>query len=339
MRSIWITKSGGLDVLQVRESPDPELTPGHVRVRVHASGLNFSDVMARQGLYPDAPKPPCVVGYEAAGVVEALGEGVHEPAVGTRVIALSRFGGHADTLCVPAEQIVPMPDAMSFEEGAALPVNYITAYHMLFRIAAVRPRETVLVHMAAGGVGLAALQLCRTVESVVTFGTASASKHGALREHGCDHPIDYRTLDYAPEVMKLTDGKGVHIILDALGGKDWKKGMDLLRPVGRMVAFGFANMATGETKSMLTMIRQGLSIPLFTPLGLMDKNRSVAGVNIGHLWGEMDLLKEEMADLIALYRAGRIRPVIDTTFPFAQAADAHRRIQDRQNIGKVVLVP
>lgn len=339
MRSIWITKSGGLDVLQVRDTPDPELTRGHVRVKVHASGLNFADVMARQGLYPDAPKTPCVVGYETAGVIEALGEGVQEPAVGTRVIATTRFGGHADTVCVPAEQVVPMPEGMTFEEGAALPVNYITAYHMLFRVAALRPRETALIHMAAGGVGLAALQLCRTVEGVVTFGTASASKHAALREHGCDHPIDYRTLDYAAEVMRLTDGKGVHVVLDALGGKDWKKGINLLRPVGRLVAFGFANMLTGDTKSLFTMIRQGLSIPLFSPLGLMDKNRAVAGVNIGHLWGETELLREEMSDLIALYRAGKIRPPIDMTFPFAQAADAHRRIQDRQNIGKVILVP
>jgi NADPH:quinone reductase-like Zn-dependent oxidoreductase len=339
MRAIWIMKPGGPDVLRVRETPDPELRPGEVRVRVRACGLNFAEVMARQGLYPDAPKPPSVVGYEAAGVVEALGEGVTEPAVGTRVLALCRFGGHSDTLCVPAGQVLVMPDAMSFEEGAAIPVNYLTAYHMLFRVGGLRSGERVLVHMAAGGVGLAVLQLCRTVPGVVTFGTASASKHATIREEGCEHPIDYRTHDYVAEVMRLTNGKGVDIVLDALGGKDWKKGYELLRPAGRLIAFGFANMASGERRSYFNMVKQALSIPLFTPLGLMGTNRSIAGVNIGHLWDEQEMLTEELHALLDLYRKGSIKPRIDAVIPFERAAEAHRRIQDRKNVGKVVLVP
>src|SRR5690349_16952557 len=224
MKAIWITKYGGPEVLAVRDGPDPEPGPGEVRVRVRAAGLNFADIMARLGLYPDAPKPPCVVGYEAAGVVDALGSGVAGPPVGARVLALSRFGGQADVICIPAAHAVPMPAAMSFEEAAALPVNYITAYHALFRVAALRPGEKVLVHMAAGGVGIAALQLCRTVEGVETFGTASASKHGALRDEGCHHPIDYRTRDYEAEVRGLTGGRGVDVVLDPLGGRDWRKG-------------------------------------------------------------------------------------------------------------------
>jgi NADPH:quinone reductase-like Zn-dependent oxidoreductase len=339
MRAIWITKPGGPEVLEVRETPDPELKPGHVRVRVRACGLNFAEVMARQGLYPDAPKPPSVVGYEASGVVDALGEGVTSIAVGARVMALTRFGAHADTICVPERLVLPIPDEMSFEEAAAIPVNYITAYHMLFRVASIRPGEKVLIHMAAGGVGLAALQLCQTVQGVETFGTASASKHDAIRKEGCHHPIDYRSVDYADEIMRLTGGRGVDVILDALGGKDWKKGIDLLRPVGRLVAFGFANMSSGEKRSLFHMARQALSIPLFSPLGLMDKNRSVSGVNIGHLWDELDLLTEEMNALLDLYKKGVVRPHIDATFPFSEAAAAHRRIQDRKNIGKVLLIP
>src|SRR5262252_7975292 len=139
-----------------------------------------------------------------------------------------------------------MPDDMTFEEAAAIPVNYVTAYHMLFRVGALRPRERVLVHMAAGGVGIAALQLCKTVEGVETFGTASASKHDVLREEGCTHPIDYRSVDYEAAVRDLTEGKGVDIVLDALGGRDWKKGFELLRPAGRLIAFGFANMSAGD---------------------------------------------------------------------------------------------
>jgi NADPH:quinone reductase-like Zn-dependent oxidoreductase len=339
MKAIWITKFGGPEVLEVRDAPDPTPQQGEVRVRVRAAGLNFADIMARLGLYPDAPKPPCVVGYEAAGVVDALGSGVSAPAIGTCVLALSRFGGHADTLCIPAAQAVPMPAAMSFEEAAALPVNYITAYHALFRVAAIRPGEKVLVHMAAGGVGIAALQLCRTVEGVETFGTASASKHDAIRAQGCDHPIDYRTTDYAKEVRRLTGGKGVDVVLDPLGGNDWRKGYKLLRAAGRLVAYGFANLASGEKRSVPSTLAKMATVPVFTPIGLMNDNRAVAGINIGHLWDEAGMLAGELQALLALYEKGAVKPHVDEVYSFARAADAHRRIQSRKNVGKVVLVP
>ena len=339
MRAIWITKAGGPEVLEVREAADPVPGRGQVRVRVKAAGLNFAEVMARQGLYPDAPKVPFVAGYEAAGVIDALGEGVTGLTVGTRVMAMSRFGAHADTLVTATQLVVPIPDTMTFEEAAAVPVNYITAYHMLFRVANLRPRSKVLVHMAAGGVGIAALQLCRTVPGVVTFGTTSASKHDAVRAQGCDHPIDYRSADYAEDIRRLTGGKGVDIILDALGGKDWKKGMELLRPAGLLIAFGFANMATGDRKDYLNLVSQSLQIPIFTPLGLMNNNRGVAGVNIGHLWDELDLLNEELAAVLELYKEGKIKPQVSDVVPFDRAADAHRIIQSRKNIGKVILVP
>jgi NADPH:quinone reductase-like Zn-dependent oxidoreductase len=339
MRAIWTTRAGGPEVLEVRDGPDPIPGAGEVRVRVHAAGLNFADIMARLGLYPDAPKLPAVVGYEVAGVVDALGAGVTAPPVGTRVLTVTRFGGQAELVCVPAGQVLPMPEAMSFEEGAALPVNYITAYHALFRVAALRPREKVLVHMAAGGVGLAALQLCRTVEGVETFGTASAAKHEALRQEGCQHPIDYRKQDYEAEVRRLTGGRGVDVVLDPLGGKDWKKGYRLLRPAGRLVAYGFANLAGGERRDYLRLAREVVKVPIFTPMALMNDNRAIAGVNIGHLWGEIEMMSEELQALLALYQRGAIRPHVDSTFPFARAGEAHRHIQSRKNIGKVVLVP
>ena len=234
MRAVWITRPAGPEGLEVRETADPEPGPGQVRIRVHAAGLNFAEVMAAQGLYPDAPKPPCVVGYEVAGVIDATGDGTRDHAAGRRVLALTHFGGHADVVCVPAEQVLPIPEAMSFEQAAALPVNYLTAYHMLFRVAGVRPGERVLVHMAGGGVGTAVLQLCRTVDDVEVFGTASAAKHDVLKAEGCAHPIDYHTTDYAAEIRRLTAGQGVDIVLDPLGGHDWRKGLKLLRPCGRL---------------------------------------------------------------------------------------------------------
>jgi NADPH:quinone reductase-like Zn-dependent oxidoreductase len=324
-------------VLEVREAPDPAPAAGEVRVRVRASGLNFSDLMARQGLYPDAPKPPCVVGYEASGIVDALGEGVSEPEAGARVLVLTRFGGQSSAVCVPAAQAMRIPDAMTFEEGAALPVVYLTAYHILFRVAAIRPGMKVLVHMAGGGVGLAAMQLCRTVAHVTTFGTASEGKHAALREHGCDHPIDYK--DYVRRVREITGGKGVDLVLDPRGGDDWRKGYDLLRPAGMLVAFGFANMAAGRTRNLVNVVRNYLAVPKFSPMSLMGHNRAVAGVNVGHLWNEIPMLAAEVHEVLGLFSAGKIKPVIDSTFKFDDARAAHERMHDRKNVGKIVLLP
>src|SRR5689334_16398867 len=339
MRAVWLTKAGGPEVLTVRETPDPSPGRGEVRIRVRAAGLNFAEVMARQGLYSDAPKLPCVVGYEVAGEVDAVGDGVDTLSVGQRVLALVRFGGHADVVCVPVAQVVEMPDAMSFEEAAAIPVNYLTAYHMLFRVANVRPGERVLVHMAAGGVGTAVLQLCATVDDLEVFGTASAAKHDVLKAEGCAHPIDYHATDYAAEVGRLTAGEGVDIVLDPLGGRDWRKGLKLLRPCGRLVAYGFANLASGQQRRPARLVSQVAGIPLLTPLGLMNHNRTVSGVNIGHLWGQIAILREELQAVLVLWDQGRIKPHIDRTYPFAEAATAHRRILQHQNTGKIVLVP
>lgn len=339
MREITITRHGGPDVLEIRERPDPDPGPGEARVRVRACGFNFAELMARQGLYTAAPQPPCVVGYEAAGVVDAVGEGVEQFEPGDRVIAAVNFGAHADTLVAGADQLHTMPEEMSFEEGAAIPVNYLTAYHMLFRVAHLKDGESLLVHMAAGGVGTAVLQLCQTVENVELFGTASPGKHEGLRERGCDHPIDYRNRDYAEEVRRITDGEGVDVVLDPLGGTDWKKGYELLRSVGRLVVYGFANMVTGARRNWFNIAWQYLSMPRWHPMRFMTDNKTVSGVNLGRLWDRVDLLREEMEALVELYEQGVVRPRIDSTIPFKNAARAHRRMHDRENVGKIILVP
>ncbi|HET8734823.1 MAG TPA: medium chain dehydrogenase/reductase family protein, partial [Anaeromyxobacteraceae bacterium] len=304
MRAIFITRRGGPEVLSVRELPDPVPGPGEVRVAVRAAGLNFADVMARMGLYPDAPRLPAVVGYEVAGEVDAVGPGVTSPAPGDRVLAFVRFGGHAEKVVLPATQALPMPGGMTFEQGAALPVVYLTAWHALFRVGHLAPGRTVLVHMAAGGVGIAALQLCATVPGVTVIGTASAAKHGVLREEGCHHAIDYRTQDYEAEVRRITGGRGVDLVLDALGGADWRKGYRLLRPAGQLVTLGFANLAAGPRRSVTRALRQLLSVPRFSPIALMDDNRGVAGVNMGHLWGEAEMVQGEFQAILALFRDG-----------------------------------
>lgn len=340
MRQVWITKAGPPEVLQVREAPDPAPGPGEVRVRVAAAGVNFADTSARLGLYPDAPPIPFVVGYEVSGTIDAVGEGVDAARVGTRVFAMTRFGGYSDVVCVPQGQAIPMPAAMTFDEGAALPVVYLTAHHMLVHLGNVQRGDTVLIHAAAGGVGLAALQLCKHA-GATTIGTASASKHAYLRDAGLDHAIDYRTQDFEAEVLAVTGRRGVDIALDAQGGESLAKSLRCLAPAGRLFAFGAASFTEAGTRNYFTIAKGFLHTPLLAlhPLNLMGHNRGVIGVNMGRLWGETRLLQKQFEQLVALYERGAIKPVVDARVPFDQAPEAHRRLMERKNIGKVLLVP
>ena len=336
MRQIWITKAGPPEVLQVREAPDPQAGPGQLRVRVKAAGINFADLMARVGLYPDAPKLPCVVGYEVAGVVDQVGPGVAGFAAGDRVLAMPKFGGYTDTLVVPAAQALPMPAAMSFEEGAALPVVYLTAHHMMFYTGTLHPRSAVLIHSAAGGVGVAAIQLAKTRDCVI-LGTASPSKHEFLRGLGCHHPIDSGA-DFAPAVKAALGERGLDLVLDAVGAASWKKGYELLGPCGRLVAFGLSAASSGKTRSIVHAVGQVLRIKRWNPIALMNDNKTITGVNLGHLFGRPDILTPQLQALIALYEAGHVKPHVDRTFRFEEAAAAHHYIHDRKARGKVVLV-
>lgn len=339
MKAVWIPKFGKPDVLEVRESEDPTPGPDEVRIRVRASGINFAEIMARQGLYQDAPTPPMIVGYEVSGVIDVVGADVTDRSEGQRVLALTRFGGYADTVCVKAERCFVMPDAMTFEEGAALPVNFLTAYHMLYNVFRIRPGDHVLIHQVAGGVGTAASQLCRAVGGVTSYGTASKAKHDYAREHGCDHPIDYHTVDYADEIRRLTDGRGVDAVLDALGGTDWKKGYELLRPGGLLMPFGWANMAKFGKRRMTHVVGQLTKMPWWSPVKLMQANKGVAGINMGRLWEEDDLMSNAFDALVTLYDEGAVRPHVDRAFPFEQAGEAHAYIEAGQNVGKVLLTP
>lgn len=338
MRQVWIPKIGGPDVLEVREAPDPEPKEGEVRIRVAAAGLNFADILARLGLYPDAPKLPAVVGYEVAGHVDRVGAGVRGLTQGMRVLALTRFGGHSDTVTVPAGQALRIPPELSFEKAAAIPVNYLTAWTMLVWLGHVREGERVLVHAAAGGVGQAAVQICRWRGAQV-IGTASASKHERLRALGVAHTIDYRTQDFEEEVRRITAGRGVDIALDAVGGRSFRKSYRCLAPLGRLCVFGFSSAAPGRTRSLLAVLSGFLAMPWFHPLLLMKSNRGVFGVNLGHLWDRGELLRRMLGEILRLVAEGTFDPVVDGTFPLERAAEAHAHIQARRNFGKVLLVP
>jgi NADPH:quinone reductase-like Zn-dependent oxidoreductase len=227
-----------------------------------------------------------------------------------------------------------MPATMPFEEAAAVPVNYLTAVLMLRFFANVKEGERVLVHAAAGGVGMAAIQLCRIAGAEV-IGTASASKHERLRQMGVAHCIDYRTEDFEEGVRRVTQGRGVDVALDATGA--FRKSYRCLAPLGRLVCFGVSQASSGMTPSRFRALLAVAQLPWFHPIRLMNDNRAVIGVNLGHLWDHIDLLRREMLGLLADYEAGRIKPVVAKTFPLEHAAQAHRYLQERQNVGKVVL--
>ena len=337
MRQIWITKVGAPDVLAVKEAPDPVAGTGEVRVRVRASGINFADLMARVGLYPDAPKLPCVVGYEVSGVIDAVGQGVTDLAVGDRVLAMCKFGGYSDVVVVPARQAIKLPDAMSFEEGAAFPVVYVTAFNMMLWTGNLRPGSSVLVHSAAGGVGVAALQIART-RGCVVLGVASAGKHGVLRELGCQHPLDAAG-DYGAQARAIVGDRGVDLILDPVGGKSWTEGYDLLAPCGRLVAFGLSAAASGNKRSLFHALAQVIAVKKWSPMKLMDDNKTISGTNMGHLFARPDLLEPQLVELMAMYGRGELRPHVDRTFKFDEAGAAHQYIHDRKAKGKVLLVP
>ncbi len=337
MKQVEIPRYGGPEVLEVVERPDPEPGPGELRIAVRATGINFADILARMGLYRDAPKPPMVMGYEVSGVVDAAGSDAPAELVGQRVVAMTRFGGHADCVVVPAESAVRLPDAMGFEEAAAMPVVYLTAYHMLYHLGNLHPGERVLIHSAGGAVGLAAIQLCKR-RGAEMFGTASAGKHERLRELGVSHCIDYRAEDFEQVVAERTDGKGVHIVLDAVGGASFKKSYRSLAKGGRLFCFGISSFAGAGKRSFWRTAGSVMAMPLFSPIRFMLDNKGVFGVNLGDLWDEQELVLGELNALLELYAAGDIRPAVDRAFPLEQAADAHRYIQERKNFGKVVLV-
>lgn len=340
MRQVWITKTGAPETLEVREAPDPHAGKGQVRIRVKACGINFADIMARLGLYPDAPKLPAVMGYEVAGTIDEVGAGAGSLKVGDEALALTRFGGYSDVVVVDEDQAYPLPTGFTCAQAAVLPVNYLTAYQMLFVMGGIKQGERVLVHSAAGGVGFAAVDLC-AIAGAEFIGTASAGKHKALQDRGVKHCIDYRTQDFETEVMRITNGKGVHIILDAVGGKSWAKGLRCLTPTGRLVVFGFSGAATGKKPNLLAALRNLLAVPWlkFNPMWLMNNNKAVIGVNVGHLWDEREMVAGWMRQILAWCEEGKIHPTVDREFKFEEAPLAHHHIQDRKNIGKVVLVP
>ncbi len=341
MRAMVVRRYGAPENLELREMPEPQPGPGEVLVRVRAVGINFADLLQRMGLHPGTPKPPFIPGLEVAGTVEqppSVTDGNEGEALqaGDRVVAFTSFNAYAERVVTPARRVYRIPGNMSFEDAAAIPVNYLTAYHSMFTMGNLQPGDRILVHGAAGGVGIAAVQLARA-RGLVVFGTAGPSKQDYLRRIGVDHPIDYSREDFLQVVRRFAPD-GIEMAMDPIGGRSFRRSAECLGATGRLVVYGFSAAAGPEGKRSLWRGAKVLfETPRFHPLKLMQRNLAVIGVHLGRMEKRGALLRSELDELFGLWSTGQIKPVIGKTFPLEEAAAAHRFIHNRQNVGKVVL--
>lgn len=337
MRECVITRSGGPDVLRVIERQGHPPGPGQIAIEVHFAGVNFADLAARAGIYGPAPRPPFVPGFEVSGVVVGKGEGVTQFEVGDRVLCGTRFGGYADEVVVDAARARRLPEGVSLEAGAALVAQYVTAWHALTESTRMRPGEWVLVHAVAGGVGTAAVQLCREL-GFNLIGTASTEEKLAFaRAQGAQHVINYSKENFVSRVREITSGRGVDVVLDANGGTSFRQSQHCLAPGGRLVVYGAAGLFPRSTLDWVRVARDYLRQPRFTPFELINGNTAVVGLQILLLWDQLELLGREIDALLALLARGAISPVIDQVFALEDAPEAHRYLHARKTRGKVLL--
>ncbi len=343
MRAIVVRKYGAPDVLEWKEVPDAQPKPGQILIRVRAIGINFADLLARLGVYSTTPKAPFIPGLELSGEVEHVAPGGKTKGApglqpGDRVAALTMFNAYAEKVAVNAEQVFPLPGGMTFEQGAAIPVNYLTAWQSMFEMGNLRAGDRMLITSAAGGVGVAAVQLAKA-RGIITFGTASTGKQDFLRQQGVDHPIDY-TKESFREVVRRVAPEGIEMAFDAIGGKSYLQSYKCLGPMGRLVAYGFSTVVGDNGKvNYLRAAREMWDTPRFHPLKLIDRNIAVIGVHIGKLAHKAHVMRGQLEEIFKLWQSGAVKPIIGKTFPLQEAAEAHRYIHARKNIGKVVLCP
>jgi synaptic vesicle membrane protein VAT-1 len=341
MRAMVVRRYGPPQVFESREVGDLQAKAGEVLIRVKAIGVNFADLLQRMGLYPGTPKPPFVPGIEVAGVVEKTTAPERTGEAGSlqqgdAVVGFTPFGAYAEWVSVPRNRVFRVPPGIRFDDAAAIPVNYLTAYHSLFTMGNLQPGDRILIHGAAGGVGIAAVQLART-RGLVVFGTAGSEKQEFLRKIGVEHPIDHQKSDFKQVLQKFAPD-GIEMVMDPIGGRSYARSFDCLGPNGRLVVYGFSAAAGSSGKrNWLRSLKALVQTPWFHPLKLMGKNVSVIGVNIGRMPARGSSVRNEMDAIFEMFANGKIKPVIAKSFPLGQAADAHRYIHERQNIGKVIL--
>jgi len=341
MRSIVLNGFGGLKGVKALKKPEPTLGEGEVLIRVKACGLNFQDLMARQGVIDSPPKTPFIMGSECAGDIEQVGEGVENFKVGDRVVALPDHKAWAELVAVPATSVFALPAGMSYLDAAAITMNYTVAYILLFDLACLTPGKSVLLHSAGGGVGQAVVQLAKTIDDVTIFGVCSKSKHEELKAAGTIDNLLERGSDYSNEVRKISP-EGVDIVLDCVGGEECNKGFCLLKPMGKYILYGSSNVVTGETKSFFSVARYWWTMDKVSPIKLFEENKTLSALNLRrlmHQHGAHSFVRKAVNEVFQMWSDGKVKPRIDSTWALEDVAEAMQKMHDRKNIGKIVLDP
>ena len=335
MRKIVYPKAGGVETIQIVEEDDPVPQSDQVCVRIHRAGINFAELMMRQGLYGSSPDFPFTPGYEASGIVIGVGDQVATLKEGDRVLAMTGFGGYSEKVCLDARRVIPIPDSVSFDQAAAIPVTYGTAFHMLVHLGRISKGDSVLIHHAAGGVGTAVAQICQSFGASLVVGTASTPKRGFVESMGMRF-VDREGEDFEEVCKDLTDGKGVHHAIDPVGGRHLLRSYKSLRKGGKLYYFGASAAVKGEKRSRMSELRMWWGMPRFDPLKLMTSNKAVFGVHMGLLEDET-VFKGHLSSLSEMLENGEIDPVIDSVWRFEKVAEAQMHIHNRKNRGKVLL--
>ena len=336
MQSVILTKYGAPEVLEVKELKDVEPNSNQVRVKVHYAGINFAEIMARMKLYPGGPKPGGILGGEVSGVIDKIGNNVEGLNIGDKVMGLTLGGSYTSHTCIDTNSIIPLPNNFNLDEAAAFPVTYITAYMMMFDLGNLQDGDTFLIHGAGGGVGTAAIQLAKT-KNIKIIGTSSSWKHDKITQMGVDKCIDYNKSNIEKEIMDFTDGKGVDLIIDPVGAKNWKISYKVLSKMGKLIIYGDQNLVKGDKLKPMVALKEMYSMPKYKPMDLMANNKAVMGYHLGRFKGHEWKVKRSIDNLIKLVKEYDLHPVVDSKFSYQDAAKAHRYIQDRKNFGKVLL--
>ncbi|MFP4191654.1 MAG: zinc-binding alcohol dehydrogenase family protein [Candidatus Hydrogenedentota bacterium] len=322
MKRVVVTKYGGPEVIQLQDAPEPQPGQGEVLVRVQAAGLNYADIMQREGYYLGGPTPPFGAGFEIAGTIEGLGEGVTEWREGDGVMGFCS-NGFSEWVTVPAANLLQKPDSLDFTQAAAIPVQYFTAYHALCTLANIRAGQVVLIHAAAGGLGTMLVQIAKLRDAMV-IGTASSDEKCALiRELGCDYPINYAKTDFEAEAGSITGNKGCDLIIESVGGEVFDKSLRCMKTRGWMIVLG---IASGQVRQVDTS-------------HMLFHNLTVSGFHLMAYTQDKEAMEAGGADLHAWLASGALKVIVGHTFPFEQTAEAQKQMAARQTSGKVVLTP
>ena len=335
MKKIVYTRIGGPDSIEIISEKLEKTVENQVKVRVYRAGINFADLMMRQGLYGSNPDFPFTPGYEVSGIIIGMGGDVENLKIGDRVIAMTGFGGYAEEVIINSNRIIPIPNNVSFDQAASIPVTYGTAYHMLVYLGGIKEGDSVLIHHAAGGVGTAAAQICKSFGAELIIGTASKSKKEFVESLGM-YFVDRDSEDFVEVCKKLTNGKGVHQAIDPVAGKHLMRSYNSLRNGGKLHCFGASSAVPKEKRSIIAALRMVINTPKFNPMKMMNSNKAIFGVHMGRMDNE-EIFRSHLKELGRLLEKGDIDPIIDSVWRFEEVSNAQKHMHQRKNKGKVLL--